>query len=388
MRVTIVQGPFLPIPPLLGGAVEKIWVQLGQEFAKRGHAVTHVSRSYPGLLAEETQAGVRHRRTGGSTMPGSWRPLGGIDVLWPMRLVRDWQYCRRVLRALPPGDVIVSNTFFLPMLLPTKGVHGALYLHCQRFPQLQYRWYRHAARLQAVSSVVAERIRALIPAASERIVLIPNPIPDDFGLVDAAAHRDFDARAPTILFVGRIHPQKGVGLLLDAFRQLRQAGFASCKLKLVGPVDSARGGGGEEYARVLQSQAADLGSAVEWSGFEPNPAILAEHYRSASIFVYPSVDAGGEASPVAPVEAMACGCATVTSDLRCFSDYLMPGQNGLTFDQQAPDAASQLAARLLDLVRSPELRSAISRAGWETAQGLRLQGIAPRFLEDFEKLCV
>jgi hypothetical protein len=40
MRITIVQGAFLPVPPVLGGAVEKIWFALGKEFASRGHGDT------------------------------------------------------------------------------------------------------------------------------------------------------------------------------------------------------------------------------------------------------------------------------------------------------------------------------------------------------------
>ena len=71
MKITIVQGAFLPVPPLLGGAVEKCWQALGQEFARRGHQVTHVSRAYGDLPARETdvdrgrappRAGISTRR--------------------------------------------------------------------------------------------------------------------------------------------------------------------------------------------------------------------------------------------------------------------------------------------------------------------------------------
>ena len=39
MKITIVLGAFFPVPPIKGGAVEKIWFALGQEFARRGHDV-------------------------------------------------------------------------------------------------------------------------------------------------------------------------------------------------------------------------------------------------------------------------------------------------------------------------------------------------------------
>ena len=44
MKITIVLGAFFPVPPLLGGAVEKVWFALGPEFVRRGHEVVQISR--------------------------------------------------------------------------------------------------------------------------------------------------------------------------------------------------------------------------------------------------------------------------------------------------------------------------------------------------------
>ena len=53
MRITILQGAFLPVPALRGGAIEKAWESLGQEFSRNGHEVTHVSRLCDGLPESE-----------------------------------------------------------------------------------------------------------------------------------------------------------------------------------------------------------------------------------------------------------------------------------------------------------------------------------------------
>ena len=58
MRIAILQGPFLPVPPLRGGAIEKAWFRLGKAFAKEGHEVVHVSRLCDDLPQEETIEGV------------------------------------------------------------------------------------------------------------------------------------------------------------------------------------------------------------------------------------------------------------------------------------------------------------------------------------------
>lgn len=53
MKITIVQGAFIPVPPILGGAVEKIYFKLGQEFVNLGHEVIHISRSHPSFDDKE-----------------------------------------------------------------------------------------------------------------------------------------------------------------------------------------------------------------------------------------------------------------------------------------------------------------------------------------------
>ena len=113
LKITIVQGAFLPIPPLLGGAVEKVWFALGREFAAAGHEVTHISRRYGDLSHQETLDGVRHIRIAGYDTPRSLVVLKLMDLL----------YSRRVLRHLPPADMLVTNTFWLPVLA-REATHG------------------------------------------------------------------------------------------------------------------------------------------------------------------------------------------------------------------------------------------------------------------------
>ena len=147
MRITIVLGAFLPVPPIMGGAVEKAWFALGQEFARRGHDVVQISRAHPKLDATEVIEGVKHIRVKGYDTPAS--------LLWLKTL--DLFYSLRAKRVLPVADILVTNTFWLPMLLrnPTRG---RLYVHVARYPKGQMRFYRHVARLQAPSNVIAKAI--------------------------------------------------------------------------------------------------------------------------------------------------------------------------------------------------------------------------------------
>ena len=71
MKITIVQGAFLPVPTLRGGAVEKMWFELGKQFVSKGHTVTHISRKFPGLPFLEFIDGVKHIRVRGFDWPSN-----------------------------------------------------------------------------------------------------------------------------------------------------------------------------------------------------------------------------------------------------------------------------------------------------------------------------
>ena len=66
MKITILQGAFLPVPPLRGGAIEKAWQGLGEAFVQAGHEVTHISRLWGDLPPKETIRGVQHIRVRGA----------------------------------------------------------------------------------------------------------------------------------------------------------------------------------------------------------------------------------------------------------------------------------------------------------------------------------
>ena len=176
MRITIVQGPFLPVPPQRGGAIEKAWFALGREFARRGHTVTHISRRFERLPEHETRDGVCHLRVTGFDAPRTWRPLADIDVLWPWRLLLDFIYARRARRVLPDSDIVITNTFWLPTLLPGEGRFGRLFVHVGRFPHGQVSLYRHAARMQAPSGAIATALRQRLPGEASRVCVIPYPL--------------------------------------------------------------------------------------------------------------------------------------------------------------------------------------------------------------------
>jgi glycosyltransferase involved in cell wall biosynthesis len=366
MRITILQGAFLPVPPLRGGAVEKMWFRLGPEFAARGHAVTHVSRLCDGLPATEVISGVRHLR-----VPGYERPKGTAASL-----LRDFLYTLRAARRTPAADVIVTNTFWAPLLL--RAASGAIYVDVQRMPKGQMRFYGRAARLRANSSAVEAAINRELPSAAPRVRTIPNPLPF---VPDRPVK--WDAKKRTVLYAGRIHPEKGIELLLEAWTRGRKAGrLEGWRLELVGPTKVSEGGGGDGWAGALRERFA--APDVVWTPALYGEAALNRAYEAARVFVYPSLAERGETFGLAVLEAMAWGAVPVVSDLACFRDLVAPGRNGFVFDHRSADAAGAL----LDAIESASGDPArpLAEEAVRVRETHSSAAIAGQFLDDFARV--
>lgn len=371
MKISIVQGAFLPVPPLRGGAVEKIWFALGQEFARRGHEVTHYSRLCDDLPEQESLGGVRHVRIRGADTPRSLIALKWQDLL----------YTRRVAERLAPADVVVTNTFWAPLLFSPKQ-DGPLWVHVQRYPKGQMLLYHQAARLQTVSTVIADAIVRQAPSVLARVCVIRNPLPP------LVAPPGPVARDPNlVLFVGRIHPEKGLELLVQAAGLARRTAPA-LRFRLVGPSEVRFGGGGPAFQRKLIALAIGFGAEVEFTGPVFDEAALAAHFEAASVLVYPSLAAKGEASPVAPLEALARGCPVVTSDLACFDDTVGRGPFAHRFDHTASDAAARLVAVLGRVTGDRTAWAAASAAGVAHTRQFSVERIASEYLAGFAALPV
>jgi len=371
MNITICTGPSFPVPPLQGGAMCRLWLGLAREFVQRGHPTTIYSRAYPGLPDEEELDGITILRRGGfPQQSASWK-----------NLTLDFFYALRHAPGLPTADITVFNDFWLPALAPRLNRQlGKTVISANRFPKHQYPLYRNISLVVPCSAAIHRNILAQSPFPPGRLVTIHNPVEEHF--LDHFPPKDRDPGK--ILFVGRIHPEKGLELLLPAFRILNEK-HPQASLTIVGPHDPASGGGGESFFRKLQTLSVNL--PVNWHGPCFDLKALREIYHRHSLFVYPSIAEKGEAMPVAPLEAMACGLPPVISSLECFEDYI-PEAIGFRFDpfDSAIDPATALAACFQKALSDPNDLARRSHEARSLAETFSTPVIADRFLNEFRRL--
>lgn len=108
-----------------------------------------------------------------------------------------------------------------------------------------------------------------------------------------------------ILFVGGIEPRRNIETLLRAVAELRNARGATFKVAIVG----AR----TEHAALLENIAEGCGlrEQISWLGYVP-AVDLPVLYGLAQVYVYPSLSEG---FGLTVLEAMACGCAVICSNI-------------------------------------------------------------------------
>jgi glycosyltransferase involved in cell wall biosynthesis len=377
MKITIATGPIYPVPAVLGGSVQRLWLSLAEEFAKREHQVTVFAKSYGGQPDAEERNGVRIVRWGGYDLTTSL----GRD------LVKCFLYAWRASSRVPAGDVVVTNDFWMPALLPVlRPGAGRVVVNANRFPKKQYRLYGRVAAVSAASRAVREAILRQTPKLAEKVRVIPNCIDGAFlEPRSSRSPRDSAGRSRVhILYVGRINPEKGLTLLALALQILEARCPSRWRCSLLGPVAEDQGGGGTAFASKVMHMMKGL--PVELLAPVYKPQALADAYDEADVFVYPSQADTGEAMPLAPIEAMARGVVPVVSRLDAFFEYLEPEINGLVFDHKGPDASERLATALEFVVVNHASRRRMSEKAAAAGAAFSPSKIAEKHLALFADL--
>lgn len=165
------------------------------------------------------------------------------------------------------------------------------------------------------------------------------------------APRDTESRgALTVLYVGRLTPDKEIDIILRAF-DLLMGRCPGLKFVLVG--------GGTEEARVRDWAATHPGVTV--TGRVPNSETAA-YYASADVF---ATACSKESFGLTSLEAMACGVPVVGPRSGGTAEVVEDGKTGLLFD---PGDAESFAACLHKLVSDADLRGRLSAAAVASAQ--------------------
>lgn len=250
-------------------------------------------------------------------------------------------------------------------------------------------WSREQAEVQVIgccdaicasSPVEARQLVEYYGAPPDRIELVPPGVDHAFfSPGDRAGARralGVDDR-PTLLFVGRIQPLKGLSVAVAALAELAHS---DARLVVVG---GPSGPDGTEELRRVADLVDDLGLSDRVHMVDPRPHhALSSYYRAADVVVVPS---RSESFGLVALEAAACGVPVVASAVGGLQMLVDDGVTGHLVDPRDPAA---FAARVDALLGDPAEARRMGRAAQELAEAFSWSTTAGRLRRMYSDLSV
>jgi glycosyltransferase involved in cell wall biosynthesis len=164
--------------------------------------------------------------------------------------------------------------------------------------------------------------------SKEKIIRLPNGI--DVNTYYPSGKKEGNL----VLYVGRITKTKGVHILLESLRYLKQP----IDLVLIGPPDW----GFEEISKLIMK--AKGMHNVRYLGILKTEEVI-RWYQKASIFVHPSFM---EIFPMTDLEALACGTPVVATPVGGIPEIVCDGKNGISVPVGDPVRLAEAIQYLLE----------------------------------------
>ncbi|GAB5409034.1 MAG: glycosyltransferase family 1 protein [Balneolaceae bacterium] len=256
-------------------------------------------------------------------------------------------------------DYLFTNVHdAIPFLFPTSKFALEFYKR-----QLIYT-SQVSRKIIVVSEASKEDLVKFTGISSDKVEVIYNGINHDFFYPDTAKRKN---KVFTIRYVGGLSgPHKNAESLIEVARILEASGY-QFKMEI--------GGGFPDKTELPQLVKKYGIKSVHFAGFIPDQK-LRSFLAEADLFVYPSKYEG---FGFPPLEAMACGTATVSSNAGSLAEVL--GEGALT---AKPDPI-ELSNQIMRVIDNPELKRSMERVAILQAEKYKWSTSAEQHIALFER---
>jgi len=276
----------------------------------------------------------------------------------------DWivAYAARALKHW--WDIPLVATVHATEIGRQKGLHTPVQHHIS-----ETEWWLcyEAWRVITCSHYMADEVRRVFNVPEDKIDIIPNGISKSWFLVQ----RD-PAPEPLIIYVGRLVPEKGPHVLIEAMTRVLEE-FPSATLVLAGsgPLEA------ELHRRVYEH---GLGRVVHFAG-HLGDSDLETLYSKAWVAAFPS---SYEPFGIVALEAMATGVSCIVGDVGGLREIVDHGYTGIKVEPENPGA---LAESIKVLLRDPARRRFLSDNARESSRvRYSWDDIADRTIDVYQKI--
>jgi glycosyltransferase involved in cell wall biosynthesis len=216
--------------------------------------------------------------------------------------------------------------------------------------------------LNIYPEVPESKISVTLQGVNNRFKVLPKD------MAEKVKHK-FKLNKPYVLTVSTIEPRKNLPNLVKAFSNI------SFKIEHDLVIVGAYGWKNSELEEIL-SRLNDR-SRIRFLGYV-EPEDLPNLYNLAHVFVYPSLYEG---FGMPPLEAMACGCAVITSDNSGLREVV--DNSAIKID---PLNVEEIGEAILDVIRNESLRLQLINRGLERARRFTWESCARETLSVYESV--
>jgi GalNAc-alpha-(1->4)-GalNAc-alpha-(1->3)-diNAcBac-PP-undecaprenol alpha-1,4-N-acetyl-D-galactosaminyltransferase len=343
------------ISDLSAGGAERVFSQLANAWAAEGRLVLVVTLSDEKADFFRLSPQIRRISVGGLAPSHGLVGAIGANIRRLIALRRAFKACGA------PRVLSFTGSMNAMTVLAAWGLGLQICISERNDPERQSlgrvwdfmrrRTYPMADRVTANSHGALSSLAQFVPA--DKLMFVPNPI------AQSQSSASVPHSGPMILNVGRLTPQKGQDVLIDAFARIASAN-KEWRLAFVGK-------GKCDVALRQRAERLGIADRVAFVGRVNDPF---PYYRAAEIFALPS---RFEGSPNALLEAMNTSLPCIVSDASDGPlEYVEDGKTGLVV---ASGDVEQLAAALVKLMQAPDLRARLGQAGRRRLQGQTMETV-------------
>ncbi len=354
--------------PPIGGGGASVCKGLVESFVKQGHEVDLITSGMKGLPKYEEVNGVHVYRVNCIRQHKHFARTPELisqvipSYLKAVELIGKKKYDINHTHFIVPSGLVsylIKRKTGLNYVITAHGSDVAGYnpdrfsfMHFLMAPLLRM-IVRNSSGITAPSYFLKKLIQ---DASSIPVAVIPNGF--DLKPVEKIQKEN------TILVVSRMFERKGIQYLIEALQGI-STDWDVCIV------------GDGPYLPVLKKLANKLGVSVNFLGQVPNEKVF-EIYQKSKIYVFPSQV---ENFPVVLLEAMASGCAVITSTAEGCVEVV--GDAAIKVDTGSVDA---LRRALLSLMNNQQEINSLGRLGQDRVNHFAWHVVSNRYVQMFDNI--
>lgn len=327
MNIAIVTPGYLPVPDVLGGAVEALTTFIVKENEKSDNALNIELFT----IYNEQLNGVRFKNTNICQVKRLFVHRVIYHFLCKFGMNRNFYY-DKIIKRLKNNKfdaVIVENNIDLLLSIVRSGVinESILIYHFHNdIDTLEYTADKFKILSKknipviAVSQYVKDHIIRLIPEM--QVYTLQNAVdldkfrPELYDGKEIRYRYGIDDDEIVFMYSGRIVEYKGILELIKSFNMVVKNGYDNIRLLVVGSFNNYAGED-DEYTKRIKKEASETGDRVIFTGFVPYRNV-AKYYAAADAVV---VATWMEAAGLVNIEARAMGKALIASNVGGIPEY-------------------------------------------------------------------